>query len=184
MALGSSPPQAPGSPSQTRQRHRKAVAIPCPPVSRPTESSRSSTPVMTARHPADVKSPYTEPPAPPRLISPQFPPLRLVRRLPDEFIADTWPRQASDNPSQLRTLRATLSFVRIRGQSRPQFRAAELPILETCAFNMVQLRCRPIFLDSFTNQIFGFPFTPAPFMTSFNRGDAAKISARFRVLKS
>ncbi len=53
-----------------------------------------------------------------------------------------------------------------------------------CAFNMAQLRRRPVFLDSFTNQIFGFPFTPAPFMTSFSRVDAAKLSARFRVLKS
>jgi hypothetical protein len=49
--------RTPGSTRKTRQRHRKAVATPCPPVSRPTESSRSSRPVTTARHPAAVKSP-------------------------------------------------------------------------------------------------------------------------------
>ena len=63
-------------------------------------------------------------------------------------------------------------------------RLYELDREEPYAFNVIQLRRRPIFLDSFTNQIFGFPLTPAPFMTSFSRGDAAKLSARFRVLKS
>ena len=63
-------------------------------------------------------------------------------------------------------------------------RIYELDRFGPCTPNRVQRLREPLFLDSLTNHIFGFPFTPAPFMTSLSRGEAAKFSARLRVRKS
>jgi hypothetical protein len=55
-----------------------------------------------------------EPPATPSPIPPRFPPRRLVRRLPIEPVADTQPRQASDNPLQQRSFRSDDALVMFR----------------------------------------------------------------------
>ena len=77
--LGSRPPRAPSSPGKTRQRHRKAVATPCPPVSRPTESSRSSRPRNDRQTPCRRQIPIdrtarTAAPNPPAVSSPEASP--------------------------------------------------------------------------------------------------------------
>ena len=73
---------------------------------------------------------------------------------------------------------------RLRHGAVSAARVYELDRFGPCTPNRVQRLRGPRFLDSFTNQIFGLPLTPAPFMTSLSRGDAMKFSARLRVLKS
>ena len=109
-----------------RPRCRSAQALPEPPVhpARPASATAKSSQIHPARiaagqilgiqqtiatpanHPANRQIPIDRTAAPPSLIPPRFPPLRLVRHLPTEPAAATPSRQVSDNPIQTTDLPA------------------------------------------------------------------------------